>query len=94
MRVVVEGVWKFKFPLKTHISMWPFLNNKALTWDIIQKINAHGPRRCPLICGNEKANYHLIMICPCTIQFWKEVEIITELRNIWSGGSIEDGLRA
>jgi hypothetical protein len=62
-----KKVWKFKCPSKSHIFIWLLLNNKVLTWDILQKRNKHGPRRCPMCKENEETNFHLIMSCPYSI---------------------------
>jgi hypothetical protein len=38
-----KKLWKFKFPTKEKIFMWLLLNNKSLTWDILQKRSFEGP---------------------------------------------------
>lgn len=68
------------------------LNNKAPTWNNLQKGNKQGPRRCPLCKVNEETNWHLIMTCPYAIQVRQEVGNFLGFRNIWKGISIE-GLR-
>eukprot|EP01018_Ginkgo_biloba_P010974 Gb_06478 [translate_table: standard] len=74
--------------------MWCFLNSKALTWDNLQKRNRVSPSRCPLCKVSEETNNHLVVECSFSKQVWREIALLTRLRNVWLGGIVEEGLRA
>jgi hypothetical protein len=88
-----ESIWKLKFQVNTKEFMWIVLNNRALPWDILQKIYLEGLGRCCLCEANIETNSHLIFSCPLSKQVWKEFEGINGLQNLCQGVSIEEGLK-
>jgi hypothetical protein len=73
--------------------MWLLLNNKSLTWDLLQKRNIVGLGWCCLCKQEEETNLHLIMSFPYAKKVWNEVEGLTNLKNVWDGNSIEEALK-
>jgi hypothetical protein len=58
------------------------LNNKALTWDNIQKINRWRPRKCSLYNCFDEAKLHLVMECSYFKQVWWEIESLVGLKYV------------
>ena len=73
--------------------MWLLLNNKAPTWDILQKRSYEGHGQCCLCKVDSENNTHLIMSCAFTLEVWQESNQLTGLNNAWRGNSIEEALR-
>lgn len=73
--------------------MWLILNNRAPTWDILQKRNFVGPGWCNLCQQAEETNTHIIMTCPYTKEVCKKVEGMIGLKNVREGDEIEKAFR-
>ena len=71
--------------LKEEIFMWFLLWNKALTWNILQKMNKSEPGRCNLCKCEEESNFHLEMDCSYTKQVYNEIMGLIGLQNAWLG---------
>jgi hypothetical protein len=56
-------LWKVKAPPKSILFMWLILNNRVLTWEMLQKRNKIGPGRCSLCKENEETTTHLFLSC-------------------------------
>jgi hypothetical protein len=69
--------------------MWVLLNNKALTWDILQKQSFKGPSRCCLCEADLETNFRLTVSWPYSKQVWKEIEGPMGLHNTWEGVAIK-----
>jgi hypothetical protein len=77
-------IWKLKCP--SIFFMWFILNNKAPTWEVLQKNNFHGQGWCNLCKQADETIQHLIMLCYFTKEVWKEAEGMIGLKNAWEGG--------
>jgi len=73
--------------------MWFLLNYKFLMWDKLQKVIMVGHIRCSLCQTTEESNNHLIMGFAYVVQVWREVVVLTRLKNVWRGNIIEEGLK-
>ena len=82
-------LWKMNFPTKTILFMWNVLNNKLLTWEILQKINIHGPRWCSLCKYEGETTFHIFLECCYIIEVWSEVLRLLDLRCNWFGPNLE-----
>jgi hypothetical protein len=65
-----KKLWKLKCPAKTKIFMSLLINNKALTWDKLQKISYESPGRCYLCKQENETNSHLILFCNYSSEVW------------------------
>lgn len=90
---ISKRIWEFKFPSKPQIFTLLPLNNKALTWYNLQKTKKYDPRRYPLCKECEESDHHIIMYYLYLVVMCKEVEVITRLKKLQNGTSIENELR-
>jgi hypothetical protein len=70
------------------IFMWLAIMNKALTWEMLQKRNKHGPSWCVLFKGDEES--HLLIHCKYAKQVWAEMEIFAGVRENWKGDRMQN----
>jgi hypothetical protein len=81
---------KLKSPTKSKKIVWVILNNRAPTWDILQKITVVGLGWCILCQKVEETNKHIIMTCPFTKEVLKGVERMIGYQNVWLGDDTEE----
>ena len=68
--------------------MWHVLENKAPTWDNLQKRRFHGPGWCSLCKGAAESMVHLFLFCQYVIAVRKECSKIFGLTCYWRGDNI------
>jgi hypothetical protein len=68
-------LWKVKSPPKSILFIWLILNNRVLTWEMLQNKNKIGPRKCSL-CN---VNRRLPLIFSCLVYSLCESERIWRL---------------
>ena len=68
--------------------MWCVLENKAPTWDNLQKRSLHGPSWCSLCKGDSETIVHLFLLCPYILAVWKECSNIFGINCVWRGDNI------
>jgi hypothetical protein len=73
--------------------MWIILNDRASTWDILQKMTFVGLGWCSLCQQVEETNAHIIITCPFIKEVWKEVEIMMGYSNFKVGDKIEEAFK-
>jgi len=83
-----KSLWKLKCPAKTKLFMWCALENKAPTWDNLQKRTFQGPGWCVLCKRDLESIHHLFLSCPFSLEVWKECSILVGSPCQWSGESI------
>ena len=81
-------LWKLKCPAKTRLFMWCVLENRAPTWDILQRRSFQGPGWCALCKKELETNTHLFIWCSFTVAFWKECMRLVGLNHRWEGISV------
>ena len=86
-------LWKFKFPLKEKLFCWFLLSDKELTWDVICRKGKERPRRCYLCKMDSKLNFHLGVECSFSRSVWLELEFKLNIKNLWSGNSVNSCLK-
>ena len=57
-------LWKMKFPSKSNLLVWVILENKAPTWNILQRHIFHGLGWCSLCHNDVESLSHLFLSCP------------------------------
>lgn len=88
-----KGVWKSKCPLKAQMFMWCLIRRKVPTCDRMKLRGLEGPGWCPLCKGNEETSTHLFLMCPFTLQPWRDVSSLVGFSFNWLGPSIEEAWR-
>ena len=83
-----KTLWKIKCPPKNKLFMWFVLENKAPTWDNLQKRSFQGPSWCSLCKGESKSVIHLFLHCSYTLAVWKECKKHFGIKYVWRGYTI------
>jgi hypothetical protein len=86
-------LWKFKCPPKSKLFMWLLLQNKAPTWENLQKRSFTGPSRCALCKIEEESNLHLFLHCSFTSSVWREISSSLGPSFTWNGLTMSDALQ-
>jgi len=73
---------ELKCPFKYQMYMWLVLKDNVLTWDHLQKRCRFGPHMCHFCKENEENIYHLLVLCPYSMQGWKEVDNLSNLKEV------------
>lgn len=58
-----KGLWKLNCPTKNKLFEWVVLENKVLTWDILQKRHFKCLRWCSLWKNDQESSLHLFLHC-------------------------------
>ena len=58
-----KGLWKLHCPAKNKLFGWVVLENKVMTWDILQKCHFEGPGWCNLCKYDQESSLHLFLNC-------------------------------
>ena len=88
-----KKLWKLKCPAKEKLVYWTILENKAPTWDVLQRRCFHGPGRCAFCCNSLETLDHLFLHCCYTQQIWHEVGIALNSCFVWHGPNFVEALR-
>jgi len=83
-----KSLWKLSCPAKTKLFMWCVLENKAPTWDNLQKRSLQGPGWCVLCKRAQESISHLFLSCSYSVDVWKECSNLVGSPCQWSGVSI------
>jgi len=83
-----KSLWKLECPAKSKLFMWCALENKAPTWDILQKRSFQGPGWCVLCKRASESIDHLFLSCSFTVEVWKECSVLVGSPCLWTGASI------
>lgn len=73
--------------------MWFILENKAPTWDTLQKRQIAGPGWCSLCKASTENVHHLFLFCPFSNAVWNESSRLLSQNFRWQGDSVVDALR-
>ena len=80
-----RSLWKLKCPAKARLFMWCVLEDRALTWDILQKRSFQGPGWCVLCKKELETIPHLFISCPYMTAVWKDCLSQVGLNHRWEG---------
>jgi len=83
-----KTLWKIKCPPKNKLFMWFVLENKAPTWDNLQKRSFQGPGWYSLCKGEYESVIHLFLHCSYTLAVWKECTKHFGINCVWRGYTI------
>ena len=83
-----KQLWKLKCPGKAKLLFWAILENKAPTWDILQKRSFQGPGICALCRQEEETILHLFLQCRYTQAVWVEVCNLLGFTIGWQGETV------
>jgi hypothetical protein len=56
-------IWKWKVQLKKKLFIWMVVENKILTWQVLQGKGWQGPDQCPLCKADNEDVDHLLVHC-------------------------------
>lgn len=88
-----KSLWRFNSPPKLKLFMWLILQNKAPTWENLQKHSFTRPSRCALCKSEEETNTHLFLDCTFTKSIWLEISRSLGPSLIWNGTNILEALQ-
>jgi len=83
-----RSLWKLHCPSKTRLFMWCVLENRAPTWDILQKRSFQGPGWCVLCKQDLETSTHLFLACPFSIAVWTECLRLVGMNLRWEGHTV------
>ena len=83
-------LWKLKCLGKGKLFFWAILENKAPTWDILQKRFLQGPRICSLCRDAEETISHLFVHCRFSQAVWADICKFLDYNVRWQGESFLD----
>lgn len=81
-------VWMLRCLTKSRLLVWMNIENKTPTWDILQKQNHHGSRRCSLCKAKSKTINHIFITCNFTKFIWMELARMYVKHFNWSGKTL------
>lgn len=81
-------LWKLRCPGKAKLLFWAILENKAPTWDILQKHFLQGPGICPLCRDAEETIAHLFVQCRFSQAVWDDISKYMDFKVRWRGESV------
>ena len=83
-----KSLGKIKSPPNTINFMWCVLENKAPTWENLQKICFQRPGWCALCQDDGEFVTHIFVHCPFIKEVWRECQKALVLECIWEGNSV------
>jgi hypothetical protein len=83
-----KALWSWSCPLKIKLFTWLVVENKILTWDILQRRGFKGPGRCQLCNQSSESAYHLFVDCSFVTEVWHNISISLSLTARWLGGTL------
>ena len=89
-----KQLWKLKCPGKAKLLFWAILENKAPTWDILQKRFIEGPGFCALCRKAEETIHHLFVQCSFSQSIWTEVGNQLGFIGGWQGDSAHNAFQS
>jgi hypothetical protein len=91
---VIQGwklsLWKHRVQLKIILFFWLAVENRILTWDILQAKGWIGPGLCILCKHNVEDNPHLFIHCPYTKEVWFYCLQVLNFRTQWFGNTLNE----
>jgi hypothetical protein len=79
--------------LKIKLFIWLVIEEKILTWNMLQRKGWEGPGRCPLCKKDLETPLHIFKLCPFTLTVWKFLKQILILDGEWTGNSLLECLK-
>jgi ribonuclease HI len=80
-----KALWDWDCPLKVKLFTWLLLENKILSWEIVQCRGFSGPGICPLCKNQTETSLHLFMVCGFTIIVWRKIKTAIKYLGNWTG---------
>jgi ribonuclease HI len=81
-------LWKWEVQLKKKLFIWMVVENKILTWQVLQGKGWQGPDRCPLCKVDNEDVDHLLVHCQFTQSIWGILSICLNQNFLWNGQSL------
>jgi hypothetical protein len=82
-------LWFWNIAQKIRLFTWLAIENKILTWDILQQKGWEGPSICQLCSsGDSDTVLHLFVKCSFTRQVWDRIKSEQKLNSDWEGNSL------
>jgi hypothetical protein len=81
-------MWSWDLAYKIKLFIWLAVENKILTWEILQKRGWEGPSIFPLCYRDSETVLHLFVNCPFTHHLWKFLHTVFSLSSPWGGNSL------
>jgi len=80
-------LWSWSYTLKIKLFTWIVVENKILTWDILQRCGFRGPGKCQLCNQSSESAYHLFLECSFVTKVWNLISSSLSLTTRWLGGT-------
>jgi hypothetical protein len=80
-----HNIWKWDLQLKIKLFIWLAVEQKILTWDILQQKGWEGPSLCILCKRSSEDINHLFLECTFTKLVWERIKIIQKIKRNWEG---------
>jgi ribonuclease HI len=68
--------------------IWLMVENKILTWEILQRRGFIGPSICMLCKKHEESTQHLFMECSFTVEVWRKLKNSINYSGNWAGNNL------
>jgi hypothetical protein len=68
-------LWSWNIAQKIRLFTWLAIENKILTWDILQRKGWEGPSICQLCSSDSETVLHLFVKCSFTRQVWDRIKM-------------------
>jgi hypothetical protein len=85
-----KALWSWDCPLKIKLFIWLLVENKILTWEILQRRGFTGPSICKLCLKNVESTQHLFMECAFTMEVWNKLRMYLNYSGVWAGNNLMD----
>jgi hypothetical protein len=85
-----KSLWSWEVPMKLKLFTWLMIENKILTWEILQRRGFVGPGWCMLCKKNLETNFHLFVECPFTRSVWERIKLKLNFPGTWTGNSMNE----
>jgi hypothetical protein len=80
-----KALWDWDCPLKVKLFTWLLVENKILSWEILQRRGFSGPGICPLCKNQTETTQHLFMECGFTVIVWRKIKAAIKYSGNWTG---------
>jgi hypothetical protein len=85
-----KALWSWEVPLKLKLFNWLMIENKLLTWEILQRRGFVGPGWCILCKKNRESISHLFADCHFTCSVWERIFFKLNFLGAWTGDSMNE----
>jgi hypothetical protein len=83
-----KAMWSWVCPLKIKLFTWLIVENKILTWEILQRRGFIGPSYCHLCKKSKETTYHLFVECSFTLAVWNKIKSSINILGRWTGNTL------